>query len=219
MESKKIEIAFANEKPQFMNVDDIKKWEPKNVSKIGSVVLFKVDEKFVTMKKEDYQNIFNIWDRSKYGWKNAKTIIGSNPVINKFLIENDYGKKSQLSADKILNNIPHHLRHYWFRGLIDGDGCFYYHKTNHQRQLFITSTYDQDWSYLEKLCNDLQINYKITKFERINKKTGNKNGYSNFRILGKEIIKFGDYIFQGDDFGLSRKKNKFNEILKSYVSS
>lgn len=60
MESKKIEIAFANEKPQFMNVDDIKKWEPKNVSKIGSVVLFKVGEKFVTMKKEDYQNIFNI---------------------------------------------------------------------------------------------------------------------------------------------------------------
>lgn len=39
-----------------------------------------------------------------------------------FLKENDYLIKSYVSADKILSKIPDNLKHYFFRGVVDGDG-------------------------------------------------------------------------------------------------
>jgi len=49
-----------------------------------------------------------------------------NPL--ELLVDNDYKLKSYNSADKILSKIPNSLHHYFFRGLIDGDGCFYLNK-------------------------------------------------------------------------------------------
>jgi hypothetical protein len=158
-------------------------------------------------------------DRSKYGWQNTLTIIGSNVNIHSFLIDNDYQNKSYMSADKILNKIPDNLKNYWFRGLIDGDGCFYINKTGKVGQFTITSTYEQNWFYFEKLCEDLEIKYKISKFKKINKTSGNVNKYSILRILGSEIIKLGEFLYQGKQFGLDRKLKKFNLIKKCYVDN
>ena len=156
----------------------------------------------------------SIQDRSKNGWKTAVYLIGSNKEIYDFLIEHDYGKKSKISADKILSKIPNDLKHYFFRGLIDGDGSFYY--KDYTRQFALTSSYEQDWFYFEKLCNELEIKFKVRHVTNINKKTNKENKSSIIRILGKEIIKLGEYIYQGDDFGLSRKLIKYKKIKESY---
>jgi hypothetical protein len=158
-------------------------------------------------------------NREKYGWKNAKTLIGSNPEIHNFLIEYDYDKKSYVSADKILSKIPDELKHYWFRGLIDGDGCFYINEKNYIRQFALTSTYEQDWSYFENLCRKLDIKYCIKRIKTVNKKTGKENKSSVVRIIGKEIIKLGEFIYFGEEFGLTRKLEKFKQIYKSYVNN
>jgi hypothetical protein len=175
--------------------------------------------------KEDIDEIENLFfkvgswgksiqDRSKRGWKTAKYLIGSNKEIYNFLIEHNYDKKSYISADKILSKIPDDLKHYFFRGLIDGDGSFYF--KDYTRQFAITSSYDQDWTYFERLCENLGIKYNIKRIINFNKKTKKENKSSVLRILGKEIIKLGEYIYNGDDFGLSRKINKYKQIKESY---
>jgi hypothetical protein len=113
-----------------------------------------------------------------------------------------------------LSKIPNELKHYFFRGLIDGDGSFYF--KDYTRQFALTSSYEQDWDYFERLCEYLGIKYKIKRVINFNKKTKKENKSSVLRILGKEIIKLGEYIYKGDDFGLSRKINKYKKIKKSY---
>ena len=174
--------------------------------------------------KEDIDEIENLFfkignwgksiqDRSKRGWKTAKYLIGSNKEIYNFLIEHDYDKKSYVSADKILSKIPNELKHYFFRGLIDGDGCFYFYKPNKGstiKQFTLTSTYEQDWSYFERLCEDLDIKYNIKRTKNITSSS------SVIRITNKNgIIKLGNYIYnniENDSIGLNRKKEKFNLI-------
>ena len=58
------------------------------------------------------------------------TITTSNRHIVDFLIENDYDKKSIVSPNKILSKIPDDYKSYFFRGISDGDGCFYKNETS-----------------------------------------------------------------------------------------
>ena len=143
-------------------------------------------------------------------WIPSVNVITNNKRILTFLIEHDYHKKSYLSADKILSKIPTNLQSYFFRGLVDGDGCFYTYKPKKGstlRQFTLTSTYEQDWSYIEKLCNKLKIKHKINRVKTI------KNSSSFIRITNKEgIKKLGVYLydnFEVDRIGLKRKYDKF----------
>lgn len=179
-----------------------------------------------TMVKEDFETIkpsidsigkWNYYERKQpnHNWKPSVNIITNNKRIYDFLVENDYDKKSYISADKILNKIPYELKHYFFRGLIDGDGCFYYYNPevgSTLRQFALASTYEQDWTYFEKLCINLGVKYKIKR----NK--GTKSSSSYIRITNKNGIKLlGDYIYQGfneDNIGLNRKFQKYLKIIK-----
>jgi hypothetical protein len=69
----------------------------------------------------------------------------------------DYQQKSTVAPTKMLNILPNNLRHFFYLGVSDGDGCFYYHKKRSIHQFNIASTFDQDWSYMIQLCNDLGI--------------------------------------------------------------
>ena len=135
----------------------------------------------------------------------------SNKNIVMFLEANDYRIKSGVSADKILNLIPTHLQKYFFIGLTDADGSFYYNrKTGHTNQFTIYSTYNQDWSYIENLYKSLNITYKISRI------VSKKSKSSMIRITGyTNIQKYGDFIYDTyelDEIGLLRKYKVYKEI-------
>ena len=134
----------------------------------------------------------------------------NNRLLFNFLKENDYHLKSGTSADKILSHIPKSMHPYFFRGLLDGDGCWFCkkYKKYYVRQTYITSTYAQDWGFVEKLYDKLNIKYSI--YRTIDKKTGNKR--SNIVISNKcGIKKLYDYIYyENPTLGFSRKyKNAY----------
>lgn len=153
------------------------------------------------------------WSVTTYKPKNSKhklryRILTSNRPLATFLFENDYTSKNK-SPCKILSKIPENLRHYWFRGLIDGDG----HVNKDHRHITVTSAYDQDWTFLISLFNKLKIEYKI----KLNKfKHGTRN--SVFMTQKKDsAMKFGGYIYdqrKNDNIGLPRKYNAYLNFLK-----
>lgn len=179
-----------------------------------------------TMVKEDIDIVkpvlkiigkWNYYERKQpiESWKPSINVITNNKRIFNFLVEHDYHKKSYISANKILSKIPDELKHYFFRGLIDGDGCFYYYKPeigSTLRQFALTSTYEQDWGYFETLCKKLNIKYSIKR--TINSKSSS----SSIRITNKDgIKKLGEFIynnFNEDKIGLVRKYIKYTQIIR-----
>lgn len=122
----------------------------------------------------------------------------------------DYQNKSGASAKKILSHIPQSLHHYWWRGYSDGDGCFYYSRSKKNHAVYsysIYSCYNQDWSFVSDILNKLDI------FFSINKNTRTVGNSSHIRINRQAgIKKFGEYIYQGVEFGLQRKRNTWSII-------
>ena len=144
--------------------------------------------------------------RVRDGYKPICTAITSNKRLFDFLIDNDFKIKSGASADKILSKIPYHLKHYFFRGLIDGDGCIDSNKVS------ISSNYKQDWKYVY----DLNINLGIKSYiYRKEQKTGS---YSVIEMNGVNGLMFCEYIYKDrekDDIGLNRKFIKYLELQNS----
>lgn len=195
-------------------------WADGSVTKVSknsyliSVTVTKKDAKYL-------KRVLNKWDR--FEWKiynkpaksriykgieiNGKSSTNfylSDKYISNFLVNNDYQIKSGASAEKILSNIPESLRHYWWRGYFDGDGCFYSGKKN---VVQFSSVYNQDWNFCIELCKKLNITYFLSNYE-------NKIGRSStFNIAKKnDCIKFLDYIYQfrdNDGIGYDRKYQKY----------
>jgi hypothetical protein len=159
--------------------------------------------------------------RNRSNRKPQGRIHKNNIIIGKFLIENDYTSKSTASACKILSKIPEHLKHYWFRGLFDGDGCFYINQKQNLIQLSIASSFEQDWGFCEKIMEKLNIKYTIKRSQQLQK--GKINKFSVIRVTNRKGIKiFGDYIYnnyENDKIGLPRKYNKFKEIKQMIGTS
>jgi hypothetical protein len=124
-----------------------------------------------------------------------------------FLKENDYTSKIN-SADKILSHIQEKLKPHWFRGLIDGDGCFYIHKNKKAAHMGIYSEYNQDWSFVENQLKKLEIKYSIYRRKR------KKGAQSEIRILNaKDVVRFGKWLYSDKNFiGLDRKYQKYLQI-------
>ena len=153
-------------------------------------------------------------DRARNGFKN-RTIgraVTSNKKLKEFLVEHDYDKKSYISADKILSKIPDELKHCFFRGLIDGDGCIYVNEELNHKRVSITSSVNQNWSYIETICNELKVNFNIYK------KIG-LNSSSMVEINGIHAKNFCDYIYQDKYFGLNRKYNKYLILVELFNNS
>lgn len=129
----------------------------------------------IECKKEDLEYVkdvfmkigkWNIYYRKRINRAEQMTFHTNNVYICDFLIRNDYGSKSFLSADKILSNIPNDIKHYWFRGIVDGDGCFYINEDKKIYQFSLSGPYEQDWTYFENLCRQLKIKYTIARREQ-----------------------------------------------------
>lgn len=171
----------------------------------------------LTLKKEDGENIIPIIKTTgDWSIKELQYTIHKNPVIffrccdktlYRFLKENGYCEKSQKSAEKIISTIPEYLRHYWWRGYFDGDGTL--NKNNYG--ISITSTINQDWSFMKFLPSN--IIYKIKQYQREVK--GKIQSCSRVVLWGKEnVLTFLAYIYKGDYFGINRKYIKYQNKLK-----
>ena len=178
--------------------------------------------------KKDILIFYNIFQKTgNWGilFRNIKNrqpqglIHTSNKLLVNFLIKNNYGPHNDKSADSILENIPKHLHKYWYRGLIDGDGCWYINRKNYIYQFSLAGSYDQDWTYFENLLNKLKIKYSIQR--RIQLRKHQKSTKSScVRITNKQdIVKFGNYIYDNyhiNNMGLKRKYDKYM-LIKSYL--
>lgn len=172
----------------------------------------------IEIQKHDGDILYNII--KSFGKFKTRTRLRKDrtvPVLNisvfcnyfyKFLMENDYHIKSQVSPTKILSKISEELKPYFYRGWVDGDGCFYIKAPCVQFKL--AGSYDQDWSEFESLLNRLNIRYKL-------KKTITKKGHKSsiIRITSRYDIKLlCEYLYKNnDEIYLKRKYNKYLEIL------
>lgn len=144
--------------------------------------------------------------------KTMITLRTNNKKLVDFLFTNNYNKKSYISPNKILSLIPDELKLYFFRGWIDGDGCFYINKKNNCTQFYLSGSFKQDWTAIENLLTMLNIDYKINRI-----KNKNNTSYSSIRITNrKKINMLGNYIYQNfneDNIGLDRKYKKYIDII------
>lgn len=115
---------------------------------------------------------------------------------------------------RVLDYMDPTLHKYWFRGFIDGDGCFYYNKKNKCKQFCVAGPFDQEWGFFTKLLDSLKIRYSVI---RSTSKKGHKS--SKVRVCGKaNITLLGNYLY--DDYeshrlGFERKYNTYKAIENS----
>lgn len=194
--------------------------DPENIYLLGYLWADGCIQKYgisLEIKEEDFIDIehifikyginkFKVRQRMRDGklfGKPQKSVYISGKELATFLIENDYKIKSQTTPTKILSKIPEELKHYFWRGFFDGDGCFYMGDRN---EIAFWGTENQDWADLTNLLNKLEINYTYTKYKR---KSG-KHCSSCLIFRKREfILSFGSYIWSGYKIGLNRKYNKF----------
>lgn len=150
--------------------------------------------------------------RNRNGCKTSGRATTSNKKLKEFLVEHDYDKKSYVSADKILSKIPNDLKHYFFRGLVDGDGCIYVNKKTNEKRISISSSVNQNWFYVENICDEIGVNFNV--YQKIG-----KHSSSVIEINGIYAKTFCDYIYQDKQFGLHRKYNKYLILTELYNNS
>lgn len=188
-------------------------WADSSISKkFNSVILECVKEDI-----DDISNLFVFFEKYKIKSRHRKNRREQSLIsiciknFTDFLKSMDYLQKSYESPDKILNHIGVTNMNFFFRGISDGDGCFYHSKDFKIIQYVVSGSYEQNWNYMIDLCNTLGI--EKFSIDKIVTKKGHK--HSRFRIINNDdIIKLGNFIYSGTFFGLSRKKNKFDEIKK-----
>jgi hypothetical protein len=151
------------------------------------------------------------YTRKRGNYKPITKATTNNKEFLIFLTDNDYDLKSIKSPDKIIDKLPNDLIKFFLLGVIDGDGCFYFNQKHFLRQFSISGSLNQDWSAFEKIFISLGITYKI------NRRSNDKNGSSQIRILNKlNIKKLGDFVYSSiseDNIGLPRKYEKYLSII------
>ena len=137
----------------------------------------------------------------------------NNKGLVKLLDGCEYKIKSYTgSPHKILSKIPSHLVHYWWRGFFDADGCVY--SKGHTNQASFSGSYEQDWTEAEKMLKSILVSATL---KRTLVPNGNK--YSAIRITSRAgCVALGNYLYQGEQFGLSRKFEKFQEVKRKKPS-
>lgn len=147
---------------------------------------------------------WNVYTRTRKNRNKSITKYHTNNIILvEYLYNLDYDKKSIASPTKILEKLSDDLKVYFFRGISDGDGCFYI--GDKQYQYVLSSSIEQDWTYFEILLTNLGCKYKKDKVY------SEKGNSSYIRISNKkDVCKFGDYLYTNNDkIFLERKYDKY----------
>lgn len=186
----------------------------------GTITKYKVSINLVQGDMEEIKPIFY-----KIGnWKNrlfiSKTYAEWKPQIfleayskklSEFFIENDFLIKTYVAPSKILSKIPENLKHYFWLGFFDGDGCLCISKRSHK--LTLAASVNYDWGESVKLFNKIGSKFFIRRGVR------GKGSASVFFADDKlSVLRFGQYIYRNhkkDKIGLTRKYKKYLSIIES----
>lgn len=175
---------------------------------------YSINLEVVSEDAQEFSPIFqktgkwNTFHRQRGNHKPETKFTCSSKVMCEYFISQGFDEKSNgKSPCGLIQSIPKPLQHYWFRGYLDGDGCFYFNAKQYLRQLVFSSCYEQDWTFVETLFSKLEIQkWKVSNIK-------SKHSYSRLRCTNKaDITRLGKYVYQDELFGLTRKKNKFLEI-------
>jgi hypothetical protein len=155
--------------------------------------------------------------RHRAGRRPQMTIYFCNSKLYDSYFSNYFINKSFIAPIKLLESIPEDLIRYFYLGLIDGDGCFYFNEKNKTRQFYVTSSFNQDWSHMINLFDSIGIKqYEVRKVES---KNGNKSSFIRIKKYD-EIKNLFKYLYpDGYEFGLKRKYDKCKLIIDNYVRS
>jgi len=145
------------------------------------------------------------------------TIYFCNSKIYDSYFSKYFINKSITAPISLLEVIPDDLKRYFYLGLIDGDGCFYFDEKNKTRQFYVTSSFEQDWSHMVNLFDSIGIKqYEIRKVEN---KNGNRSSYIRVKKYD-EIQKLFNYLYPNEyEFGLKRKYDKCKLIIDTGVKN
>ena len=154
---------------------------------------------------------WNVTYRKRNNRKEQISFSICNRILIEYLVSLDFHKKSY-NYPIILDNLSFDMKRYFYLGLSDADGCFYYNLKHYTTQYSISSTFEQDWKHISDIFDYLCIKYKIKKVES-KKKNGNIHIHSLVLISNKEdVIKFGNYLYSDNFIGLERKYEKYLHI-------
>jgi len=143
--------------------------------------------------------------RKKQHWKEQYQLIISNPLFKDFLLKYNYGNKSGGSPKEIIESIPAECRKYWFLGYFDGDGSI----SKDGAVLDLASCYDQNWDFMEDLCGEQNIEFKIER------RSLSRGAGSVFRFISyANTLAFCRYIYSGENLGFPRKRERFLKMLE-----
>lgn len=134
----------------------------------------------------------------------------SSRELGNYLIENNFKNKNNgtFIHKKFENYISHFLR-----GIFDGDGCITISKSNQkylQTSIYFSSSYEQNWTYLEDILHKIKVNYKIRKLK-------DKLGKSSQLYINESmsIYNLCEFMYKDSkDMRLDRKYNKFLKFIE-----
>lgn len=167
------------------------------------------------INSDDARAIKPIFDKlGKWRYSDACRKIGkpltrisiSNKEAVKILSALDFERKSHVSPCKVVAQIPVDLRHHFWLGFLDGDGCITFGQWH--QEISFSGTYHQPWTALENQLKELKIDYKIKRIIR-------SNGHKHSRLYICQldsVYRFGKYLYQSydqDKIGLYRKYAKW----------
>lgn len=190
-------------------------WADGHVPIKGNVIMLLIGEADGETLKELICSTAKSWHGRAfdgYGKSIGKRYIDyqmSSYDLKQYLIGLDYHVKSRDIPMKVLATIPDHLKHYWWRGYFDGDGCFHFGKADKRGMILISAPAGQDWSFVVELLTELGADHKI-------RNRSGSGGSSSCLCLQSEtaIRAFCDYIYSGEQMGLHRKRVKYEQYLE-----
>lgn len=187
-------------------------WADGAISKTTSNMRFKIVKSDFDIIKDRIFKLAKTW-RYREDWDGldnhqVQSVLELNHKgVHAFLAQMGYLTKSGGSASTILSKVPVDLQHYWWRGYFDGDGCFLF--DGQTVRVSLVSGYEQNWDFAESLLQKLHVHYRIGR----NRDATRGNSSVNMENESA-VIKFMNFILQGEAFGLQRKYEKYYAYLE-----
>jgi len=148
---------------------------------------------------------WGISSRSRPGRRRQTTFATTGRDLHRHFVQLGFCEKDRVSAKQVIDSVPAKFRHYWARGLFDGDGCIYTNQKQSLAHVTIAGAFAQDWAGVLDLFATAGVHFKISR--RIHKSTGGRTRDSILRISKRsEVMRLRDYIYQGKTFGIVRKR-------------